>query len=676
MNKKNLRVILIIWDIAGIILIAFSVFMMFETVIKKMLIDSKVNEYFEIINNIQVEYKNSTDFLNAKPNLPYKESITEILNYLKLSALKKSKFENNLVMILSRDASLEYLAGLRNNRNLALKKDDIDYKNFYLSAAKIPLKISIKDYKLLESKLDKNDIKHIEYFYKISEKSKSYMLQGYPEMDELESLRLIFSNEKNINYPKYVNFSYLGKKYIGFADFLQVGINRNLDKNNIEKFYPLFVVADLNKDFFYLINRVRNIFLIILGLIFITISAIKLYNAIVVSREIKEINTSIKSEAEAIEKKGEIGTALKELNLLFKETSYLYDSYSTLSGKLVFLGDIISGIADKELFVAALRNDKSILDPHEVNMAVLFLDVKGFTTISETHKEKAMGIINYIWDAIESIIYKYNGKINKYFGDAALIIFPEKKKDNKEKAALNAILSAVSILETVDAIKEKLKIEFNFRIGIDYGSVVYGKTGSARNFELGVIGDTVNTASRLENLNKQYNTNILITDAALKNSGFKPEKNCQLRDEPVMEGSFYLVDRVRPKGKKEAKEIYTVLLNAEKQRKFLGSENIYPVELFDFYSEFLQEFFSNIKYWQNSNKKEGIKKWTSMARRIGKFFHENKFPIAEIFINKLLSYEEVLKYQKDPASWLKQDEIQIKIPDDDWINYGTIELSK
>ena len=65
-----------------------------------------------------------------------------------------------------------------------------------------------------------------------------------------------------------------------------------------------------------------------------------------------------------------------------------------------------------------------------------------------------------------------------------------------------------------------------------------------------------------------------------------------------------------------------------------------------------------------------------MAKEIGKFYFENKFPVAEIFLNRLLKYEELLIFQNDPVSWLKKKEIKIKLPDNDWINYGTIELPK
>jgi len=675
MKKKNIKILLLVWDITTIVLISFSVFLMFETFIKKLLIDSNIKDYYEIIEDAQTEYKNAIIFLNEKTLLPYKESIIEIINYLKSSALNKSKFENNIVLILNNDSILENIAGSNINKNFILNKNAVNFNDYYLSAAKIPLEISVKEFNSIKNMPNNNNFKYIEHFYKINDQLKKFTLKGFPNIDEAEKIRSLFSTYLKKDKKNHIEFSLMGKNYIGVASFLSIGLYKDLDKNNIDKFYPIIVVADLKKDFFCLIDRIRNIFLIILGMIFFIITAAKLYNTFIITNEIDQISSTIKNESSAIEKKGEIGTALKNIKLLFSETSHLYDSYTILNEKLVQLGEIVSGISDKELFIAVLKNDKRILDPHEVNMAVMFLDVKGFTSISEAHKEKSMNIINYIWSETETIIYKYNGKINKYIGDAALIIFPEKNDDNFSPAQ-RAILSAFFMLENVNAMKEKLKVDFNFRIGIDYGVVIYGKTGSTRNFELGVIGDTVNTASRFESLNKQYNTNVLITENALNNAGYKPNKSYLMSEECANNSIFYLVDRARPHGKKEVKDIYTMLLNFDKKLKFLGSDILYHEETFDQYSEILSDFFNGIKIWQNNNKSEGTKKWISLAKYIGKFHYDNKFPVTEIFLNKLLKYEEFLKYKSDTVSWLKQTDIQIKIPDDDWIKYGTIELSK
>lgn len=671
-NKKNIRILLLIWDIVTILLILCSLFLMFETVIKKLLIEASIDDYYELIDYADGEYKNAMKFLEEKKELPYKESILEILKYVKTITLNKTKFENSFVMILSDDPELNYLASIRNKGDIEITKDKLNYSQFYLAATGIPEQIKTNELNLIKNVEDKN---YTESFYSYNQNTKRYHINRIPNRDEAVRLKNIILNA-GIKSKKYLEFKFESKEYIAIPDFLSIPIHKTLDKNNIQKFSPLLAIADLKKDFFFIIDRARNIFFIILGIIFLIISTIKLYNTFVITNEIKEITYSILDECKAIEEKGEIGTALKELELEFKETAHLYDSYSKLSGKLVDLGEIISGIADKELFVATLKNDRSILDPHEVNMAILFLDVKGFTSIAEKYKEKAMSIVNYIWSVVESVVYKNSGKINKYIGDAALIIFPEKIVDNNNISARNAIISGIEILEKVPEIKEKLNIDFNFRIGIEYGKVVYGKTGSNRNFELGVIGDPVNTASRFESLNKQYNTNLLITDTALNQAGFEVNKGYNLLKSDNKIYYFYFIDKARPQGKKEAKEIITILTKQENGFKFLGSNITFNKELFDFYSNFVVDFLDSIKYWQKNKKEEGEKKWEELARKIAKFNNEYKFPLAEIFLNKILKYEELLRYKNNPEGWLKLNKIELKTPDDDWIKYGTIELTK
>ena len=76
--------------------------------------------------------------------------------------------------------------------------------------------------------------------------------------------------------------------------------------------------------------------------------------------------------------------------------------------RLNTLGEIVSGISDKELLTAVLMETTSILDPHEEEMTVLFLDIKGFTTLTEKYQEKVFTIVNSIWVEVEKIVDSYN----------------------------------------------------------------------------------------------------------------------------------------------------------------------------------------------------------------------------------------------------------------------------
>ena len=74
---------------------------------------------------------------------------------------------------------------------------------------------------------------------------------------------------------------------------------------------------------------------------------------------------------------------MKKVLTKFIETSNLDDSFLGLVKSLEDLGDIISGIADRDLFIATLKNDDSLLNPHDEMMTIMFLDIQGFTSITE-----------------------------------------------------------------------------------------------------------------------------------------------------------------------------------------------------------------------------------------------------------------------------------------------------
>ena len=213
----------------------------------------------------------------------------------------------------------------------------------------------------------------------------------------------------------------------------------------------------------------------------------KIKNTIEATREIQTISENIITISKELKNTGIVSSETKYLLTKFKETFSLENSFSDLTKSLVSVGDIISGIADRDLFVATLKNDDSILKPHDEMMAVLFLDIQGFTTIAEKNKNDIMKIVNSIWMSVEKVIGQKKAKINKYMGDACLIIFRDKDNKSNNPTALNAFYCAIELLEMVPDIGKQLDISFNFRVGVDYGKVTYGKTGTDNNYELGVI---------------------------------------------------------------------------------------------------------------------------------------------------------------------------------------------
>ena len=347
-------------------------------------------------------------------------------------------------------------------------------------------------------------------------------------------------------------------------------------------------------------------------------------------------------------------------------------------------------------------------------MSVIFLDIKGFTSITEKHKDNAMKIVNFIWGETGKIIKKYNGKINKYIGDACLIIFPEDKIENQYLSGANAFFASVEILKSVPKINYQLNsnfndtndpakyIDFNFRIGMDSGIVTMGKTGTDDNYELGVIGDTVNTASRFESLNKQYQTNLLMTDGALKRLSGGLIKKCNddsfkkiSRINTLLIDKYNIsllkIDKARPKGKKEPKDIITVILKEESNVfSFIGDNKKFANTLISSYLGLYKKFQDSIKHWKiytekdTTNekdeariiKKRAEKHWFQLSKQFAKYYFEDNFPLCEHFLKTILKYDELEKCKKDYDNWKQNKVGEVKEPSLDWIKYGSLELDK
>lgn len=151
----------------------------------------------------------------------------------------------------------------------------------------------------------------------------------------------------------------------------------------------------------------------------------------------------------------------------------------------------------------------------KAEITVMFADIRGFTSLSETRKaEEVSALLNEYFTELEPIIAKHNGVINKFIGDAVLVIFGDPTPDKHHTQ--NAVKCAEAMRQKVRQIREKWicegKPKIDIGIGINTGEAFIGNVGSLNRFEYTVIGDTVNIASRIEDYNKIYKTQILISE--------------------------------------------------------------------------------------------------------------------------------------------------------------------
>lgn len=150
----------------------------------------------------------------------------------------------------------------------------------------------------------------------------------------------------------------------------------------------------------------------------------------------------------------------------------------------------------------------------KANVTVLFADIRGFTSLSEgMSAEEVSKILNEYFSAVEPIISKYNGVINKFIGDAVMAIFGEPIQDKNH--AINAVKCANEMLKAIVSLQikwaEEGKPKIEIGIGINTGDAFVGNVGSEKRLEYTVIGDMVNLASRIESYNKVYKTLFLIS---------------------------------------------------------------------------------------------------------------------------------------------------------------------
>jgi class 3 adenylate cyclase len=149
-----------------------------------------------------------------------------------------------------------------------------------------------------------------------------------------------------------------------------------------------------------------------------------------------------------------------------------------------------------------------------VEVTVLFTDLRNFTSLSEKLSPGAvLEVLNTHYQAIVPAVHAHGGTVNKFIGDAIMATFgaPLRQADHAERA----VRAALQMLDSMEALNARLRErglpELEMGIGVATGPVVVGTLGATQRVEYAVIGDTVNTASRLEGLNKELGTRLLLS---------------------------------------------------------------------------------------------------------------------------------------------------------------------
>jgi len=232
------------------------------------------------------------------------------------------------------------------------------------------------------------------------------------------------------------------------------------------------------------------------------------------------------------------------------------------SGK--FIRDTFSSYMSEDLLNQLISNPDSLnLGGERKELSILFSDIRGFTTISESMSpEKLIKILNRYFTPMTDAVLENGGMLDKYIGDAVMAFFnaPVDVKEHSDASCL----CALSMIEKLDKLNIELEAEgvppIRIGIGINTAEVIVGNIGSSAKKEYTVIGDGVNLASRVEGLTKNYGVQILITEftVATLNANF----------------IYREIEPVKVKGKDEAVLLYELMptSDASKELKLLYEE--------------------------------------------------------------------------------------------------------
>ena len=215
-------------------------------------------------------------------------------------------------------------------------------------------------------------------------------------------------------------------------------------------------------------------------------------------------------------------------------------------------------------------------------MAVMFCDIRGFTTITESiGPQETFKFINEYLSRMEPEIYRGAGFINQYLGDGIMALFPSTKAASAEErsGADGAVVAALGMVQALDKLNAERalagKSAINIGAGIHIGTLMIGTIGGGEQLNGGVVGDCVNASARLEGMTKMYNARVLISGSVVARL---------VRERPTVRH----LDTVVPKGKSEPMLIAEILnadpheaLKKQSLNEFIAAQRAYQSGAFD-----------------------------------------------------------------------------------------------
>jgi adenylate cyclase len=188
------------------------------------------------------------------------------------------------------------------------------------------------------------------------------------------------------------------------------------------------------------------------------------------------------------------------------------------------------------------------LGGRRADLTVLFSDIRGFTSLSEKlAPEEVVDLLNEYLSLMTEIIFRHGSTVDKFEGDAILVFFgaPQRHDDDPARAVRTALEMRDRLSELEERWMEQTQDPLRIGIAINSGEVMVGNIGSQRRMDYTIIGDTVNLASRLQDLTKEFGASILISG----NTHLRVQHMCRVRP----------LGAVEVRGRQQSVDIYEVV---------------------------------------------------------------------------------------------------------------------
>ncbi|MCR5047256.1 MAG: adenylate/guanylate cyclase domain-containing protein [Treponema sp.] len=284
------------------------------------------------------------------------------------------------------------------------------------------------------------------------------------------------------------------------------------------------------------------------------------------------------------------------------DVTYMAASFNSLSVSVNNLLTTFQKFVSKDVVSKAYTDHTIKLEGMQRELTILFSDIKSFTYRTETLGNEIIDLLNVHYNNVIHDVHQENGVVGSIIGDAILAIFGSYK--NPEMKSLEAIDAGWRITYVTAELREKMKAQrkkieetrkltaaedrvykavlLDIGVGIDGGTVFYGNIGSDEHMTNTVIGDNVNSASRLEGVTRIYHLPIVVSEYIMDDVKDKSDRY-----------KFFEIDTIQVKGKTKGKKIYFPLdTENEAQRELIKD--------FELYEEALQAYYSGD--WKNARK--------------------------------------------------------------------------